>query len=138
MMFLRQETPCEVDAAAGDVRVNVDAAGHHDHSARVDLLCGGGDGVDDRAGVDTDVANVTVDAIGRVVDAPTSDPQLRQSALLARFGRRASRVIPSLGSRSRDSRAISPRITSAGSRWPRIDGRSGNGTSSMRSAVPPT
>ena len=58
-----------VDLRAGDVGVDVDAARHDDHAARVDAAGVGPDVGDDLAAVEAQVAHLAVDAVGRVVDA---------------------------------------------------------------------
>src|SRR4051812_26798543 len=96
------------------MRVDVHAAGHHHHPARVDYRRRSRYGVDDRALIDADIAHLAIDAIRRVVDRAAGDSEF------------AHRVM-----RSRIARTIS-----TGSRPRGTAGRSRSGTSSMRRAVP--
>jgi len=63
----------EIDRAAGDVGVNVDAAGEDDQAGSVDRAAGG-DGAGEAAGVvDANVFDLAVDAVGRVIDFSASN-----------------------------------------------------------------
>ena len=77
-LILRHEAAREVESSAGDVRVNIDAAGEDDHPGRVDRSTGAGIGASaahDASAVDANVLDDAVDAVGRIVDFSTSDPQ---------------------------------------------------------------
>ena len=64
----------EVERGAGDVRVDVHAAGEDDHAGRVDGAAALDVG-DDAAVGDADVLDHAVDAVGGVVDLAAGDPQ---------------------------------------------------------------
>ena len=127
-MLLGQQPAGVVAARAGDVRVDVHAAGHHDHAARVERRRAGGQSLDDPAVLDADVPHLAVDAVGRIVDGAAHDPEPLRCA---------HPVLPAL-------LAHRTRREQRGQRCPRADrgrpsgGRSGSGTSSMRYAMPPS
>ena len=75
-LVLRDEPAGEVEGAAGDVGVDVDAAGKHDHAARVDRAAAL-DLSDDPAIGDADVLDDAVDPVRRIVDLPAGYPQHR-------------------------------------------------------------
>ena len=68
-----------VDLRPRDVRVDVDAARHHDHAARVDPRRVVGHVLDDLAVAQADVAHLAGHAVGRVVDAPAGDAERHAS-----------------------------------------------------------
>ena len=74
-LVLGNEPAREVEGAAGDVRVDVDTAGEHDHAARIDgaIVLRTLRVSDDTAIGDADVFDDAVDAVGRVVDCPAAD-----------------------------------------------------------------
>ncbi len=71
-LIFGNEASREVEGPAGHVGVDVDAAGKHDHPARVERSRALGVG-DDLAVSDADVANDAVDPVGRVVNFPAGD-----------------------------------------------------------------
>src|SRR5262249_39408137 len=72
---LREQQPPHGLVAAGDVRVDIDRARHHDHAADVMGLVSLAAGRrDDAAVAQVDVAD-RVPAVGRVDDAPTGKPR---------------------------------------------------------------
>ena len=62
-------------ARAGDVGVDVDAAGKDDHAGRVDRAAAASTSATMRPSRDADVLDDAVDAVGRIVDLPAGDPQ---------------------------------------------------------------
>ena len=74
-VLLGREPARGVDLRPGDVRVDVDAARHHDHAARVDPRRVLGHVVDHLAVAQADVAHLAGHAVGRVVDAPAGDAE---------------------------------------------------------------
>ena len=76
-MVFRSHRPGEIDGTSCDVRVNVHTAGKDNHPCCVDcspILCRRGEMA---AVVDEKVFDHTINAIGRVVDFSTCDPQHR-------------------------------------------------------------
>ncbi len=73
-VVLRDHGAGEVQGGAGDVRVDIDAAGEDDHAGGVDGAAAL-DLRDDAAVRDADVADLAVDAVGGVVNPPVCDPQ---------------------------------------------------------------
>jgi hypothetical protein len=74
-MLVGVEAARQIDAAPGDVTVDVDASRHHHHSARVDPT-GSRDRLGDDAAVcDVEIAHDAVDAVSRVVDGASDDMQ---------------------------------------------------------------
>ena len=71
-VVLRRHRAGEVERPAGDVRVNVDAAGEDDHPRGVDGAAALDVG-DDAAVVDAEVLDDAVDAVGGVVDFSAGD-----------------------------------------------------------------
>ena len=76
-MVLRHQPAREVEGAAGDVRVNVHAARHHDHAACVDRARARGEIAvgDDPAVRDAQILDHAVDPVGRIVDGASGDPK---------------------------------------------------------------
>jgi hypothetical protein len=73
-VVFRDHGPGEVERRAGDVRVNVNAARKNDHARRID----GAIRLErryDLAIADVEVADDTVDAIGRVVNFAARDSE---------------------------------------------------------------
>ncbi len=80
-LFLGPHLASGVDLGPGDVAVHVDAAGHDDQTGRIESAVGGvariGRRGDDLAPLEPHVGDLTVDAIGRVVDVAARDfPQI--------------------------------------------------------------
>ena len=73
-VILRGHRAGEVERGAGDVRVDIDAAGKDDHAGRVDRAAALDVG-DDPAVGDADVLDHAVDAVGGIVDFPAGDSQ---------------------------------------------------------------
>src|SRR5690606_36981444 len=117
----------QVHLAAADVGVQVDAAGHH-HAAGevvfgVDLVLRVQG--DDAAVADADVAELAVDAVGGVVDAPALEPDRRHcapsfaAAPLVRRATSARATSATVGRpSSRTAWSGSDTTLSARSRWP--------------------
>jgi hypothetical protein len=72
-MVLRRHGPREVDRSAGDMRVNIDAAGKNNQARRVDRAPAGNRGGETARIVDEQVADLAVDAVRGVVDGPSED-----------------------------------------------------------------
>ena len=73
-MVLRDHGAGEVEGGAGDMGVNVHAAGENDHARRIDGAAVRHVG-DDPAVRDADVADLAVDVVGRIVDFAAFNPQ---------------------------------------------------------------
>ncbi len=92
----------EVHLAAGDVAVQVDAAGHDDIAVQVVFLIGGLVGRRDDAAIQyLDVARDRILAIGRVEHAPTLEPQSHATPPAIR--RTASATLGSVATRKAPS-----------------------------------
>jgi len=74
-LVLGDEAAREVERAAGDVRVDIHAAGHHDGAAGIDGASARGEiGLGDEAAVsNAKVRDDAVDPVGGIVDRPTGD-----------------------------------------------------------------
>jgi hypothetical protein len=72
-VLLWQQHAREVDARRGDVRVDVDATGHHHHPSCVDLWRIRRHIRHDLSVAHADIAHVAVDAIRGVVDGAAGD-----------------------------------------------------------------
>ena len=72
-MFFREQTTRQVHGRAGNMGVNVDAAGHYHHAAGVNRPRARGNRRDDSSLLDADVSQVAVDAVCRIVDVPARD-----------------------------------------------------------------
>ena len=72
-MVFRRHRAGEVDRAAGDVRVNIDAAGKDDHPRRIDRPAAVDRRDESARIVDAEVFDLAVDAVGRVVDFSARD-----------------------------------------------------------------
>ena len=73
-VVLGRQLAGEIYLRSGDVGVDVDAAGHHDHPAGVDPAGVGADVGDHLAVLDTQVSDLSVDVVGGVVDRAAADP----------------------------------------------------------------
>ena len=140
----RRQPAGEVERGAGDVRVDVDAAGKDDHPGRVDRAPAFDVG-DDAAVGDADVLDDAVDAVRRIVDLAAGNPKhgcrsvSRGSVSRARAeGIRQNAVVTLVHGQPR--RASWPprparmrRTTSSSVGYGDLStGRSGSGISSMR------
>ena len=74
-LILGHQPAREVERATGNVRVDVHAAGHHDHARRVDHAGARREiGVGDDAAIgDAQIFDDAVDAVRRIVDRATGD-----------------------------------------------------------------
>jgi hypothetical protein len=72
-VFFREQASRQVHAGAGDVCVDVNAAGHDDHAAGIDRPGVRGNVRHDAAIIDTDVPDAPVDAVGRIVNGAAGD-----------------------------------------------------------------
>src|SRR5204863_3791099 len=118
-VLFRQQPPGLIDARSGDVRMDIDAARHHDHPASVQTWRAGGKVGDDAVTLDAHVAHLAVHAVRGIVHLPAADAQLRGGAHAP--------------SRSRSERSVPAAVGG-----PASGGRNGSGTSSIRNAVPPS
>src|SRR6266540_1831195 len=119
-VLLRLQPAPVVHARSRDVRVDVHAARHHDHAARIQSRCTGWQFGDDLPVFDANVADDAGDSVRGIVHRAARNPQ----TLRLRHGD------ASLVARSR--------TTTAAAGGPATEGRSGRGTSSMRNAIPPS
>src|SRR5947208_1079883 len=119
-MLFREQPPGMIHARPGDMRVDVDAAGHHDHAAGVESPSACRQLGYDAVALDAHVAHdAGPPSVRGVVHRAAGDAQLRGLAHGPSRSRRA-------------------RMVTRAARAPSNDGRRGNGTSSMRNAVPPS
>ena len=107
-----------VAARAREVGVDVHAAGHHDHAARVERRRAGGQALHDPAVLDADVADLAVDAVGRIVDGAARDPEPFRAAHAVLPVRRARTAREQRGQRVR-GRARRHRAADAAAAAPR-------------------
>src|SRR5207302_141884 len=118
-VLFRKQPAALVDARTGDVRVDIDAARHHDHAPGVQSWGAGGKVGDDAVTLDAHVAHLAVHAVRGIVHRAAADAELRSSAQAP--------------SRSRNERSAPAAVGG-----PASGGRSGRGTSSIRNAMPPS
>ncbi|EEF21831.1 conserved hypothetical protein [Ricinus communis] len=91
-MIFGQQQPRQVCLAAADVRMQIDAARHHDHALRIVVAIDGAVGgrVDDAAIADIEVAQLAVDAVRGIVDAAASESRDAHAGLPVCAARAAS------------------------------------------------
>src|SRR5207249_8264125 len=126
-MLFREQPPGMIHARPGDRRVDVHATGHHDHAAGVEPRSARRQVGDDAVALDAHIAH---DAVRP--PRPPRPPSVRGVVHRA-AGDAQPRGLAHAPSRSRRARTVA-----SVARAPSSDGRRGNGTSSMRNAVPPS
>ena len=114
-VLIGDEATGVIAARAGEVRVDVHSAGHHDHTGGIERPHAGRERSDDAPVLDADVAQLAVHPVGRVVDRAADDPKP--------VGAHRARPRTARSSSSRDSPAA------CGCASTEV---SGSGTSSMR------
>jgi len=83
-VLLGQKAPGKVHGGPGNVRVDINAAGHHHHAGGVDGSTPRGNVGHDAAIGDADVANVAVDAVRWIVDGAAGYPEIHGTTTVVR------------------------------------------------------